>query len=105
NGRNAAFSLDLSLSLFSLCLCVSVANPIHAFENGCNIKRTKSLLRDIIAANAQVYCRHWMEFAPYQMAHTPLKMTSSQAQTEVRQAWLKPWRERASVPASVVEDR
>jgi hypothetical protein len=28
-----------------------------------------------------------MEFAPYQMAHTPLKMSSSQAQAEVRQAW------------------
>jgi radical SAM superfamily enzyme YgiQ (UPF0313 family) len=31
--------------------------------------------------------KHWMDFAPYQMAHTPLKMTSAQAQAEVRQAW------------------
>jgi len=28
-----------------------------------------------------------MDFAPYQMAHTPLKMTGAQAQAEVRQAW------------------
>jgi hypothetical protein len=31
--------------------------------------------------------KHWMDFAPYQMAHAPLKMTSAQAQAEVRQAW------------------
>lgn len=32
--------------------------------------------------------KHWLDFAPYQMAHTPLKMTSGEVQTEVRQAWL-----------------
>src|SRR5262245_26671060 len=128
----------------------------------------------LMAAGRLIRPKHWLEFAPYQMAHTPLKMTSAQAQAEVRQAWtdayspaaisravdslsqspfwlrislllgrlsfrgiyfpqigrwawlkliaqnrrviiklagdaiklwLKPWRERASVPASVVEDR
>ena len=31
--------------------------------------------------------KHWLEFAPYQMAHTPLKMTIGQAQRELEQAW------------------
>jgi radical SAM superfamily enzyme YgiQ (UPF0313 family) len=32
--------------------------------------------------------KHWLEFAPFQMAHTPLKMSISEVQAEVRQAWL-----------------
>src|SRR5215468_9778980 len=31
--------------------------------------------------------KHWLDFAPYQMAHTPLKMTTAEAHAEVRQAW------------------
>ena len=31
--------------------------------------------------------KHWLEFAPFQMAHTPLKMTIPEVQTEVAQAW------------------
>jgi radical SAM superfamily enzyme YgiQ (UPF0313 family) len=31
--------------------------------------------------------KHWLEFAPFQMAHTPLKMTIPEVQQEVRQAW------------------
>jgi radical SAM superfamily enzyme YgiQ (UPF0313 family) len=31
--------------------------------------------------------KHWLEFAPYQMAHTPLKMTIEQTQEELEQAW------------------
>lgn len=30
---------------------------------------------------------HWLEFAPYQMAHTPLKMTIPEAQIELEHAW------------------
>lgn len=33
--------------------------------------------------------KHWLDFAPYQMAHTPLGMTSAEAQAEVRQAWIE----------------
>jgi radical SAM superfamily enzyme YgiQ (UPF0313 family) len=32
--------------------------------------------------------KHWLEFAPFQMAHTPKKMSIPQVQTEVRQAWM-----------------
>jgi hypothetical protein len=31
--------------------------------------------------------KHWLDFAPYQMAHQPLKITSDEAQAEVRQGW------------------
>src|SRR5436305_1136219 len=31
--------------------------------------------------------KHWLDFAPFQMAHTPLKMTVPQVQSEVREAW------------------
>jgi radical SAM superfamily enzyme YgiQ (UPF0313 family) len=31
--------------------------------------------------------KHWLEFAPFQMAHTPLKITISDVQDEVRYAW------------------
>ncbi len=30
---------------------------------------------------------HWLDFAPYQMAHTPLKMSIAQAQVELEHAW------------------
>ena len=33
--------------------------------------------------------KHWLEFAPFQMAHTPLKMTIPEVQAEVRAAWLE----------------
>src|SRR3974390_874030 len=33
--------------------------------------------------------KHWLEFAPFQMAHTPLNMTIPQAREEVRRAWLE----------------
>lgn len=31
--------------------------------------------------------KHWLEFAPFQMAHTPLRMSVPQVQEEVRRAW------------------
>lgn len=31
--------------------------------------------------------KHWLEFAPFRMAHTPLKITISGVQDEVRHAW------------------
>ncbi|HEX8175875.1 MAG TPA: radical SAM protein, partial [Pyrinomonadaceae bacterium] len=31
--------------------------------------------------------KHWLEFAPYQMAHEPLKMTIEQTQEELDRAW------------------
>jgi radical SAM superfamily enzyme YgiQ (UPF0313 family) len=31
--------------------------------------------------------KHWLDFAPFQMAHTPLKMTIAETQDELNQAW------------------
>jgi radical SAM superfamily enzyme YgiQ (UPF0313 family) len=33
--------------------------------------------------------KHWQEFMPFAMAHTPLKMTVEEAHDEVRRAWAK----------------
>jgi len=32
---------------------------------------------------------HWLDFAPFKMAHTPLKMTPTEAQEEVHKAWTR----------------
>jgi radical SAM superfamily enzyme YgiQ (UPF0313 family) len=31
--------------------------------------------------------KHWLDFAPFQMAHTPLKMSIAETQNELNQAW------------------
>jgi len=41
----------------------------------------------LVAAGRLTRPKHWMDFAPYQMAHEPLKMTIPQAQTELDEAW------------------
>ncbi|MBL8186647.1 MAG: radical SAM protein, partial [Acidobacteria bacterium] len=41
----------------------------------------------LLAAGRLTRPKHWLDFAPYQMAHTPLKMTPAEAQAEVRQGW------------------
>jgi radical SAM superfamily enzyme YgiQ (UPF0313 family) len=41
----------------------------------------------LVAANRLTRPKHWMEFAPYQMAHEPLKMTIPQTQAELDEAW------------------
>jgi radical SAM superfamily enzyme YgiQ (UPF0313 family) len=32
--------------------------------------------------------KHWLDFAPYKMAHTPLKMSIEEAQKELQHAWV-----------------
>jgi radical SAM superfamily enzyme YgiQ (UPF0313 family) len=41
----------------------------------------------LAAADRLTRPKHWLEFAPYQMAHTPLKLTIPQTQAELDQAW------------------
>jgi radical SAM superfamily enzyme YgiQ (UPF0313 family) len=43
--------------------------------------------------------KHWLEFAPFQMAHTPRNMTTSQVQDEVRYAWLNSYSAEATARA------
>lgn len=39
------------------------------------------------AAGRMIRPKHWMDFAPFKMAHTPLKMTIEEARFEVDKAW------------------
>jgi radical SAM superfamily enzyme YgiQ (UPF0313 family) len=43
--------------------------------------------------------KHWLEFAPFQMAHTPLKMSVPEVQAEVRSAWLNSYSAAATARA------
>ncbi len=43
--------------------------------------------------------RHWLEFAPFQMAHTPLRMSVPEVQAEVRGAWLNSYSAAATARA------
>ena len=42
---------------------------------------------------------HWLDFAPYQMAHTPLKMSIPQAQIELEHAWESTYNARRNAEA------
>ena len=43
--------------------------------------------------------KHWLEFAPFHMAHTPLKMSIPEVQAEVRYAWLNSYSAAATAGA------
>jgi radical SAM superfamily enzyme YgiQ (UPF0313 family) len=45
------------------------------------------LYKRLEAAGRLTRPTHWLEFAPYQMAHTPLKMTIPETQAELDHAW------------------
>lgn len=45
------------------------------------------LYERLIAAGRMTRPKHWLDFAPYKMAHAPLKMTIEQAQEELNHAW------------------
>jgi radical SAM superfamily enzyme YgiQ (UPF0313 family) len=45
------------------------------------------LYKRLEAAGRLTRPKHWLEFAPYQMAHTPLKMTIPETQEELERAW------------------
>jgi len=50
--------------------------------------------------------KHWMEFAPYQMAHTPLKMTIAETQAELDRAWANSYSPEANERAiSSIQDQ
>ena len=43
--------------------------------------------------------QHWLEFSPFQMAHTPLGMTIPEVQAEVRHAWANSYSPEATLKA------
>jgi radical SAM superfamily enzyme YgiQ (UPF0313 family) len=50
--------------------------------------------------------KHWLDFKPFNMAHTPLKMSIEQAHNEVHQAWLHSYsREAIAQAVDSIADR
>ena len=47
------------------------------------------LYKRLEAAGRLTRPKHWQEFIPFAMAHTPLKMTISEAHAEVKHGWAK----------------
>jgi radical SAM superfamily enzyme YgiQ (UPF0313 family) len=45
------------------------------------------LYKRLETSNRLTRPKHWLDFAPYQMAHTPLKMSVEQAHQELNEAW------------------
>jgi hypothetical protein len=45
------------------------------------------LYKRLQAAGRLTRPKHWQEFIPFAMAHTPLKMTIEEAHAEVREGW------------------
>src|SRR5260370_2703557 len=45
------------------------------------------LYKRLEAAGRLTRPKHWQEFIPFAMAHTPLKMTIEEAHAEVRKGW------------------
>src|SRR5208337_5079531 len=45
------------------------------------------LYKRLLAAGRLTRPKHWQEFIPFAMAHTPLKMTIAEAHAELRYAW------------------
>jgi radical SAM superfamily enzyme YgiQ (UPF0313 family) len=50
--------------------------------------------------------KHWLDFAPFQMAHTPLKMTIAETQDELNQAWAESYSpERNARAIQAIQDK
>ena len=45
------------------------------------------LYQRLLKAGRLTRPRHWLDFAPFQMAHTPLKMSIAETQSELDEAW------------------
>src|SRR5580704_2681682 len=67
----------------------------------------------LAAAGRLTRPKHWLEFKPFAMAHAPLGLTASDAEVEVRQAWMASyspaaiesairWLERKSLPDRII---
>jgi radical SAM superfamily enzyme YgiQ (UPF0313 family) len=60
----------------------------------------------LLKANRLIRPRHWLDFAPFKMAHTPLKMTIDEAQDEVHKAWTRSYSpERNKLALDLIADK
>jgi radical SAM superfamily enzyme YgiQ (UPF0313 family) len=64
-------------------------------------------LYDRLAADGRLFRpTHWLDFAPFKMAHTPLNMTIEEAQAEVKLAWEKSYSpERIAEALETIKDK
>ena len=46
------------------------------------------LYQRLVKADRLTRPKHWLDFAPFQMAHTPLKMTIAETHSELNKAWV-----------------
>src|SRR5256714_9903580 len=46
------------------------------------------LYQRLVKADRLTRPKHWLDFAPFQMAHTPLKMTIAEVHAELNKAWV-----------------
>lgn len=47
------------------------------------------LYQRLVKANRLTRPKHWLDFAPFQMAHTPLKMSIAEVHEELNKAWTR----------------
>ncbi|HEY6046944.1 MAG TPA: radical SAM protein, partial [Pyrinomonadaceae bacterium] len=60
----------------------------------------------LMKANRLTRPTHWLDFAPFKMAHTPLKMSIDEAQAEVRHAWTRSYSpERTEAAINEIADK
>ena len=57
------------------------------------------LYKRLEAAGRLTRPKHWQEFIPFEMAHTPLKMTIAEAHAEVKQGWARSYSPQAIAQA------
>src|ERR1700726_3139514 len=58
------------------------------------------LYKRLEAAGRLTRVKHWQEFIPFAMAHTPLKMTIDEAHAEVKYGWAQAYSPEALAPAA-----
>jgi hypothetical protein len=64
------------------------------------------LYKRLEAAGRLTRARHWLNFVPFSMAHTPLKMTIEEAHAEVNYGWAQSYSPEALAQAvAAVDDR
>jgi hypothetical protein len=64
------------------------------------------LYKRLEAAGRLTRARHWLNFVPFSMAHTPLKMTIEEAHAEVKYGWAQSYSPEALAQAvAAVDDR
>jgi radical SAM superfamily enzyme YgiQ (UPF0313 family) len=64
------------------------------------------LYQRLLKADRLTRPKHWLDFAPFHMAHTPLKMSIEEVHSELNKAWVRSYSpERNASAVASIEDR